>query len=468
MQKNVKIVCTLGPVSATEEKIREFFAAGMDVARLNFSHGSTEEKEEDIRLLRSVQQAVQKPLAIIADLQGPKIRFGVLNGIVVVKKEERLKLSISPVDDELPVQFDLSNFVEKGQRIFANDGLLEFVVGAIDGKTITVVAQNNGWISSHKGINLPDTDIGQNTFSEKDREDALFALEHDVDYIALSFVRHADDINSLRALIDSENKQTKIIVKIEKMEAIKNLEAIVSASDGIMVARGDLAIETKPEIVPILQQKIMNTCRHHQKPVIIATQMLVSMTENPRPTRAETSDVANAVIDQVDAVMLSEETASGKYPVEAVQTMESIIHSVEENPDYKNSIHVDWAKVASKNISYTSIASATVLLAKNIHAKAIVAGTATGHTVQILASFRPEAKIIAVVFDTHVADVLNLVWGVHSLMMQPTEKFDEFLTEVTEKLRALSYLQTGDKIVLVTGSTIGTAGGTDTIKVVTL
>lgn len=449
--------------------MKKMARAGMDVIRLNMSHGKQEEKATQIATARQISRELNKPLAVFADLQGPKLRLGTINGIKKIAVGEIVKISSEPTDEtELPIQFDLTPFIKKGHRMFLNDGLIEVKVISVSGKTITGKALNSGVVSSNKGVNVPDTNLSGASFTPKDESDAIFALKAGVDYIALSFVQKAKDIQPVKQLIAQYNPKVKVIVKIEKKEAIDNLEAIVKQSNIIMVARGDLAIETNNAQVPIYQEKIINLCRQYQKPVIVATQMLESMTENPRPTRAEVSDVANAVLDQVDAVMLSAESASGKYPVESVQTMKNIIDSVESHPDYHHSINIHWDNFKSDELSFMAIAASATSLGQRVGAKAIVTGTATGKTVKIAAAFRPEARIIAITHDEQTKNQLSLVWGVESLVVRPTANFNLFYDHVMDELTHGHNLKKGDKIVIVIGTTAGVSGTTNTIKVATV
>lgn len=466
--KKTKIVCTIGPASWDYETLKKLAQEGMNLARLNMSHGTHEEKLAQIKFLRKISKELGKPIAIITDLQGPKIRLGEIDGIREIKKGETIKLSIFAEGEELPMQFDLSPYVHKSHRIFLNDGLVQLKVSDIHGKVITTKALNSGVVSSHKGVNIPDTNLKGASFTEKDFEDAQFGIRNDTDFISMSFVQSPTDLNPLKEMIKKAKSKAQIIVKIEKKEAIDNLEAIVKASDSIMVARGDLALETSPFEVPIYQQKMIKLCRQYQKPVIVATQMLESMTENPRPTRAEASDVANAVLDQVDGVMLSAESAQGKYPVEAVKTMKEIILSVEENPDYKNYIKINWENIAIENLSLNAIVSSAASISYRIKAKAIIVATTTGKTARMLSSFRPDAQIIAVTHDEAIRSQLSLVWGIYSIVVKPQENFETFLKNITEDLKNLDLAKKGDKVVFVIGRKVGVAGTTDTVKVATI
>lgn len=465
--RKTKIVCTIGPSSWDYETLKKLASAGMDVVRMNFSHGTHEEKKQQIENVRKISKDLGKPVAIMADLQGPKLRLGQFEGVRTIEKDEKVQLSISPLSTELPMQFDLSPYVKKGHRIYLNDGLVELKVLEVAGKTIKAQAQNKGTVSSNKGVNVPDTLLKEAAFTQKDYEDAVFALKENVDYLALSFVQRVEDLKIPQQLIIKHNPKVQTILKVEKNEAILHLDEIVPKVNAVMVARGDLAIETSNTLVPIMQQRIIKLCRQLQKPVIVATQMLESMIENPRPTRAEVSDVANAVMDQVDCVMLSAESASGKYPVEAVETMRSVIESVEKNPESKHYIRINWEQIVNGDVSALAITSSAASLSYRIGAKALVVGTATGGTVKKMSAFRPESPIIAVTHDEQTKNQLALIWGVHPIVVKPTANFNTFLGHIYDDLKAKKIFQKGDKIVIVTGITAGVSGTTNTIKVTT-
>lgn len=466
--KKTKIVCTIGPASWEPDMLRKLATAGMNVARLNFSHGAHEEKLRQIHEIRKISKELNKPIAILADLSGPKLRLGEIDGTMQIKTGDVLSFSIDPKDGELPIQFDLSPFIQKGHRLFLNDGLVELTITDISGQTITGKADNAGWISSKKGVNVPDTTLSSAAFTEKDRIDAEFAIAAGVEYLALSFVQTVDHINQARDMIKKAHSNAKIVVKVEKPGAIDIIEDIVLETDAIMVARGDLGIEIAASQVPLIQQKLIDICRQHQKPVIVATQMLESMTENPRPTRAETSDVAYAVMDQVDAVMLSAESASGKYPIEAVSTMKEIILAVEQKIEYSADHHIDWQMVSTENLGFSAIASSAAILSEKIAAKAIVVATATGRTARLLSSFRPNAQIVAITHDESTLDRLALVWGVRSILTKPYANYDKFLQKSIEAVLEQGFAEKGDKIVVISGTNIGISGNTDTIKAITL
>ncbi len=440
----------------------------MDVARLNFSHGSHEEKIEVINHIRKVSDQTHHPIAIIADLQGPKIRLGKLEGEQIIKKGEMIVLSSVPAQDKLPLQFDLTQMVKKGHRIFINDGLVELEVTDIQGKDIITIARTSGWVSSHKGVNIPDTHFSQEIFTEKDREDLEFALERNIEYIALSFVQTPDDLQKVRTFIKARDGATKIIVKIERKEAIDNLEGIIKAADAVMIARGDLAVETDPANVPILQQRIIKLARQMQRPVIVATQMLESMVNNPLPTRAEASDVGHAVMSQVDAVMLSAESAAGKYPVQAVKVMRNIIQSVEKTPEFSQYIKVDWEHIDIAKLQSNAITSSAASLSYKLHAPLLAVATSKGGSAVSIASFRPKATIVAIAHDEQVRNQLNLVWGLYPFVIKPTKTSDTFWDEIAKQIRHEKLGEKDDKVVMVGGTQVGVSGATDTIKVVTL
>lgn len=466
--KRTKIVATIGPASASEEMLRELIKAGVNIIRLNFSHGTHDERKVQINLIRKVSQELGKHTGIMADLQGPKLRLGSFDGIMEIRKGQTITISTEPENNEVPIQFDLTPFVLKGERIFINDGLVEFKILDILGKKIKIQALNNGVISSNKGVNIPDTELKSAGFTKKDIIDAEFIMTQDVDYIALSFVQSAKDLDQLKEMIKKASSKAKIIAKIEKKSAIDNLEEIIKEADGVMVARGDLGIETKASEVPLVQEKIINLARKFQKPVIVATQMLESMIFNPRPTRAETSDVANAVLSQVDAVMLSAETANGKYPLEAVSTMREIILSVENHPEYKSNIQTNWLDIPKHSLLVSAVTFSAAQVAQKSNARFIVVTSASGKTARVLSSFRPEASIIAITHDERTTNQLQLLWGIQSLIIKPTKSYNLFWERIIKNLKERKLGTKGDNIVIISGSLVGVSGKIDTIKTVTL
>lgn len=466
--KKTKIICTIGPSSNNAEVLKELIEAGMNVARLNFSHGDHEEKAKNISLIRSVAKSLNKPVAIIADIQGPKLRLGKLKDRIEIQKGTGITLSSTPTDTDLPLQFDLSEMVKKNHRIFINDGLVELKVTEIHGKRIIAIANNDGWVDSHKGINIPDTHFTKDVFTQKDKLDLSFAIEHDIEYVALSFVQSPQDVLAVREFIEKRKSDMKICVKIEKNEAIDNLEEIIKVSNVIMIARGDLAIETSASQVPVLQQRIIKLCREYQKPVIVATQMLESMIENPRPTRAEASDVGHAVMDQVDAVMLSAESAAGQYPVSAVKVMHDIIVSVEQTPEFKQYIKVNWAHMDSRSLQSNAITSSGASLSFKLKTNLLAVATSKGGTAFNIASFRPNAQIVAVTHDTLTQNQLSLVWGLYPVVIKPTTSSDTYWEAIAQEILKHKLGKKGDKVVMIGGTAVGVSGATDSIKVVTL
>ncbi len=465
--KKTKIVATIGPATPDERSLTKLISAGVDVARLNFSHGNLEEKKQKIDLLRSISKKINKQVAIAADLPGPKIRLGEIDGIYQIKKGQELTLGIDD-SSSLPIAFDFSGSVKEGERIYLNDGLVELKVISTKKGEILVKAVNSGWVSSRKGINLPDTVLQGSVFTKEDEEFAYFAIKEKVEFIFLSFVQSAKDAESIRKILKDEKSDIKILAKIERPEAMNNIEEIINAFDAVMVARGDLAIETSPAQVPLFQQKIIAIARQQQKPVIVATQMLESMIENPRPTRAEASDVANAVLSQVDAVMLSAESASGKYPVETVETMNSIIETVEADPEFRRYIKISWEKLNLNDINFNAIVASSASLAYRLKAPVISVGTVTGKTAQQLSSFRPSAFICAMTHDEHIAKQLSLYWGIIPLVVSGKSKPEDFDEEMIKELKDNNIVKKGKTAILVWGSKIGISGTTDTIRSVTI
>ncbi len=463
--KRTKIVATIGPSSQNEKTLREIIKNGVNVCRLNFSHGNLVQKKEAIDLIRKVSTKLKISVAILADLPGPKIRLGEIDGIFKIKKGDILTFGMNG-QTHLPIQFDFSKDVQEGQRMYLNDALIALTILKIKDGVITAKALNNGWVTSRKGINLPETIFKSNTFTKDDRESAVFAIKENCDFIAISFVQSANDIKPLRELLNKENSKIKIISKIETPQAVANIEELVCDSDAIMIARGDLAIETSPAEVPLIQQKIIVLSRQYQKPVIVATQMLESMIDNPRPTRAEASDVANAVLSQVDAVMLSAESASGNFPTETVKTMTSIIEAVEANPEYKRYIKINWEKINLNDINFNAIVSASASLAYRLKSPIIGVGTVTGKIARQLSSFRPSSEIVAYTHNETISRQLNLSWGVIPIIVD--DKFDSqsFDKVMTESIIKNKLTRKGNNVVLVWGSKIGTSGTTDTIRIV--
>ncbi len=460
--KRAKILATVGPASNSLEVLTEMIRAGANGLRLNFSHGTQEQHAIDLATIREASKAVGKPVAVVQDLQGPKIRLGDFEGTVPVKRGEQWTLVYEkpPKDKlELPIQYDISQKCKVGERLYIFDGKVKSQIIAVQPGRVTVHIENDGLLIHRKGVNLPDTDFGGDVLPEKDLNDVAFGADKDFDYVAMSFVQTAEDIKKLRLLLKEHKSDAKIIAKIETPAAIRdeNLEAIIMASDAVMVARGDLATETSPEIVPIVQRQILELAQKHGKISIVATQMLASMQANPEPTRAEVSDIAGAVISGADCVMLSEETAMGTYPVEAVATMKRVIIYTQEHAPVNPLFYR-----AQNTTLQDSISSAAVTLAHQIKAQAIVCGTKSGATALSIASHRPSLPIISVTSVTRVAQQLCLMYANKSFLLPDGEKAG---LEVAQGLADKEVLMPGRPVVLVTGQQPGLIGGTDTIRV---
>ena len=420
--KRTKILATIGPSVFTEEKINELIMAGVNGCRLNFSHGDYTERDQQIAWIRKAAENKGRSVAILQDLQGPKIRLGNLKDDKMdVKVGDELILDHAVTEHDgsnrLPVQYNLAEKAKVGEPIFIFDGKIKTHVTAIESSTaVKVKVENDGFIMSRKGLNLPDTDFAGDIITEKDMADIEFGASRDFDYVALSFVQSAQDIEKLRQILLSHGSTAQIIAKIETKKAIESdeaMEAIVEATDGIMVARGDMAVEAGAEVVPIVQRKLISLCRKHSKICIVATQMMGSMVDNPEPSRAEVSDVANAVIQGADAVMLSDETANGQYPVEAVQAMKKVILYTQNNSHVRQ---VD--EVSGDFKSYDAISDAVARLAEKIEADVIVCQTATGSTASAIAAQRPNVPIITVTSNQRVAGQLALTYA-NSAFVRP-------------------------------------------------
>lgn len=465
-----KIVCTIGPASREPEQLVKLIRAGMDVARLNFSHGDQEGHEETIRRVREAAEQVGKPVAILGDLQGPKLRMGVMReGGVLIEPGERLVITTDDIVGEpgrVPAQYELlPKAVQPGDRILIDDGLLELTVREVTDTDIVTEVVTGGILNSNKGINLPRAALDIPAITDKDRADLAFAIEQGLDWIALSFVRTAGEVWDLKGYIrqlSAFGRQTPVISKIEKPEAINNIDEIIQASDGIMAARGDLGIELSAEAVPMLQKTIISKCNAIGKPVITATQMLDSMIRNPRPTRAEASDVANAILDGSDAIMLSGETASGKYPLQAVQTMVRIAQEVERAQ--VNGGHREMAAKAGRTFS-EAVSHASVEMAIDLSAAAIVTPTVSGSTARAISRFRPPSPIVAVTPSPFTQRELMLFWGVYPLLSQRSATTDAVIADAVEAAQIAGYVKEGDVLVVTGGSVGGGGGTTNLIKV---
>jgi pyruvate kinase len=465
-ERRTKIVATIGPATRSRENLEKAIRAGMNVARLNFSHGTQADHLEVLTNIRELSLELNAPVAILQDLQGPKIRVGKLkDGKVTLVEGAEVTISTTlEIGDAKTITTDfkeLPESVKEGTKILLDDGLLELVVKSISKTEVVCKVIYGGELKDRKGMNLPGASLPVECMTDKDLEDLEFGLANNVDYVALSFVRRGSDIQKLRELVQAKNPGTRIIAKIEMLEALQNLVDIVTLSDGIMVARGDLAVEVGQTLLPLTQKKIIALCNEMGRPVITATQMLDSMVENPRPTRAEITDVANAVLDGSDATMLSAESASGKYPFRCIQTMHDIILEIERSSDmyYDISLDNEFLDVAE------SIAASASLSALKLNAPVIVCLSTTGKTAMQISNFRPRAKIVAV---THVAETLNrleLVWGIQTLSINPYKNSEEAMEQIERKLVQYGICKSGDKVILTLGLPVHQGAKTNTMRV---
>ncbi|HHV64181.1 MAG TPA: pyruvate kinase [Peptococcaceae bacterium] len=462
--RRTKIICTIGPASESPEIIKELLEAGMNVARLNFSHGTHEEHGRRINNLRAVSEQLGKVLGILLDTKGPEIRTGPVSaeGVTLVNGQHFVLDTINQIGSSERVYItyeDLWREVSPGTHILLDDGLMDLeVVGMEEGK-ITTIVRNGGILKSNKGVNVPGIPIQLPALTPKDIEDINFGLKHDVDFIAASFTRKASDILEVRKLIEAANADVKIIAKIENLEGMKNIDSILEVADGIMVARGDLGVEVPVEDVPIYQKEIITKCNSLGKIVIVATQMLDSMIRQPRPTRAEASDVANAILDGTDAIMLSGETAAGSFPVEAVRTMDKIARKT-ESIYFKSGI----APRKGRNIA-EAIGHASTTIASDLNATAIITPTQSGITARMISRYKPQALIIAATPYAKTAKSLTLNWGVHSIIVPESSGTDELLSIAVTRALDENLVKTGDLVVLTAGVPVGKVGSTNLIKV---
>jgi pyruvate kinase len=457
--KRTKIIATVGPATDSEVAIRHLIEAGVNGLRLNFSHGTFEERDRQIPWIRKASQEVGKPVAIIQDLQGPKVRLGDFEGVIEVKEGDHLSFEYKsdyPESGHIPTQYDLSEKVKPGERMYLFDGRIRTEITSVRDKVVYAKVHNDGLLIKRKGMNLPDTDFKGDILTKKDMADIAYGAKQDIDYVATSFVQTAGDIKNLRRILDEHGQKAKIIAKIETKAAVDNIEEIVQAADAVMVARGDLAVETPAESVPVVQRLIIGLGQKYAKPTIVATQMLISMTEMPEPTRAEVSDVATAVFVGADCVMLSDETANGKYPIEAVKVMKRVILYAERHSPLKTVFPIERGHSLQNAIS-----SGIISLAGDIDAKAIVAETKTGATALQISSRRPEPIVLAVTDEAITAQQLSLVYGVKSYI-RPADPLAAL--KLTDWLQHNDILKTGDVVITVSGRNPGKMGTTDTIK----
>jgi pyruvate kinase len=461
-----KIVCTLGPASSSREALRNLMDAGLNVARINFSHSTHEQHAATIALVRAVANESGRPIAILGDLQGPRIRIGEIgetrtleDGSDVVLVPERFVHGMS----EVPVTYEnLADDVHVGDRVLINDGLLELVVLDVEKPRVIARVLHGGPLGSHKGINLPGVQVSAPSITDKDREDIAFAADQGLEYIALSFVRRAQDIAELKAMIP---KSMLVVAKIEKDSALENIETIVRASDGVMVARGDLGVELPFEEVPYAQKRIIALCNRLGRPVITATQMLESMITHPRPTRAEASDVANAILDGTDAVMLSAETAAGQYPRLAVEAMSRIIAEIEGKPLQFG--HEDRRREMAMSTEF-AIAAASAAAVSMLNAPVLIVFTKSGFSARIVASHRPSVPILVLTDVPQTFRQLALVWGVIPELVPHCNTYDEMVRLALEAVERRGLARAGDRVVVTAGVPFDVPGTTNLLKVETV
>ncbi|GAB1539608.1 pyruvate kinase [Scytonema sp. NUACC21] len=467
--RRTKIVATIGPATSSPEMLKAIIEAGATTLRLNFSHGSHADHQRNIRLIRQTAFELNKPVAILQDLQGPKIRLGKFeNGSIVLAKGDPFTLTNRPVvgmQDISCVTYDyLAEEVPAGSKILLDDGRVEMLVEKVnrDKGDLHCRVTVGGTLSNNKGVNFPGVYLSIKAMTEKDREDLMFGLDQGVDWVALSFVRNPQDMIEIKELISTTGKQVPVIAKIEKHEAIEQMEAVLALCDGVMVARGDLGVELPAEDVPILQKRLIATANRLGIPIITATQMLDSMVSNPRPTRAEVSDVANAILDGTDAVMLSNETAVGKFPVEAVATMARIAERIEQEEAQNNNTR--QTRDPKRSIP-NAISQAVGQIAEQLGAAAIMTLTQTGATARNVSKFRPQTPILAVTPHVNVARQLQLVWGVNPLLMLELPSTGQTFQAAMNVAQERGLLSEGDLVVMSAGTLQGVSGSTDLIKV---
>lgn len=467
-KKKTKIIATLGPSTKTQARIKELAEAGVDVFRLNFSHGNHEEFAKTIKIIRAISKSTAKSLAIMADLQGPKIRLGDLpeDGQKISRGEE-LVFTTSKEKQPNGIYIKYKNFVkdiQEGEKILIDDGkIMMEVIRKLDDDSVLLKAQDDGILFSRKGVNLPFTNITLPALRKKDKKDLEFAISQNVDWIALSFVRSAENLRELKTIIGNRSNNVKVIAKIEKPQALEDIDAIIAETDALMMARGDLGVEIPLEQVPLIQKKLVKKCIEKAKPVIIATQMMDSMIENPTPTRAEITDVANAIIDGADAVMLSGETAIGKHPAKVVRIMSRIINGVESGYDIFNKELLPAP--GSQTFYNDAICYNACKLARDVDAQAVIGMTRSGYTAFMLSSYRPKANIYIFTDNPKMLNILSLVWGVSVFYYDNMDSTDETIADIHKFLIDQNLQQKGDVVINTASIPIHTQGRTNMIKI---
>lgn len=467
--KKTKIVCTIGPASESIDTLKELIKSGLNVCRLNFSHGNYEEHGKRIDNIKAARNEMKLPIAILLDTKGPEIRTGkFLSPEVNLVEGQNFIITMEDVlgdETKCTVSYkELVNDVKPGNQILIDDGLVGLAVKEIKGQEILCIVQNAGTIKDNKGVNVPNVKINLPAITPKDKKDIEFGIEQGIDFIAASFVRKASDVLAIREILEENNATNiQIISKIENQEGVDNIDEILEVSDGLMVARGDLGVEIPTEDIPIVQKELIKKCNILGKPVITATQMLDSMIRNPRPTRAEVTDVANAIFDGTDAIMLSGETAAGKYPLESVKTMASIAIRAEQTLDYEELLKT---KVKLRQLNITNaISHATCTTAIDLKASAIITATASGYTARMVSSYRPSAPIIAATNSEMVMRQMGLVWGVYPLLAEKGLSTDDVFEKSVQSALDMDYISSGDLVVITAGVPVGIAGTTNLINV---
>ncbi|MDF2819942.1 MAG: pyk [Clostridiales bacterium] len=459
--KKTKIIATLGPAAESKEILKKLFQNGVNICRLNFSHGDHEEQLRRINLVKEVRKEMNLPIALLLDTKGPEIRTGIFeNDCAILTSGQEFTLTTKEMvgnNDICYITYEnLVNDVTVGDIILLDDGMIELRVKEIDHDVIRCLVINGGIISNKRGVNVPNVKIKLPPITQKDKEDILFGIKHEVDFIAASFVRSADAVRQIRKILDEHNSDIQIIAKIENQEGVDNIDEIIETSNGIMVARGDLGVEIPTEQVPFIQKSIIKKCNDASRPVITATQMLDSMMRNPVPTRAEVTDVANAIYDGTDAIMLSGETAAGKFPIEAVKTMVKIALETESRLDYKQILKLkneaNSTNVA-RAVSYSSCSTAL-----SLNAKAIITSSMTGFTARMVSSYRPEAQIIGITALESVRRKMQLFWGVLPILTEQFNSTDDLLIRAVEETKKAEVVHEGDIVVITAGLPTGGEG----------
>lgn len=466
--RKTKIICTLGPATKDDEVLKQLMENGMDVARINFSHGSQAEHKVTMDRVKRMRKELGRPVGILLDTSGPEIRIGQLEGgRAELLPGDTFKLTTNDImgnKERVSITYkDLVHDVKAGTRILIDDGLIEMLVTNVTETEITCKVENGGVISDRKGINVPNVNLSMPYISPKDRSDILFGIEQGVDFIAASFVRCADDVLQLRKIMAEQGcNDIKIISKIENRQGVDNIDEILAVSDGIMVARGDMGVEIPIREVPAIQKKIIKKVYHAEKVVITATQMLDSMMKNPRPTRAEATDVANAIYDGTSAIMLSGETAAGKYPVEALKTMTEIAEYTENDIDYEKRFR-QLEKIDNPDVT-DAISHATCMTAIDLGAKAIITVSRSGNTARMVSKYRPGCMIVGCSPEEHTCRQLNMSWGITPVHIKEEYSMEILLLHATEAAEKAGYVEKGDVVVLTAGVPLGRSGNTNLIK----